>query len=188
MEIKDCIKIYDNALPTNILSNLIRYANAEQSFGAATVGANNIINKDVRDVGALTLSAHSPSMTNVHWHNFLYNFFCKAILKYDKDLNLFEASCLKIRAINLLKYEKSGHYGWHVDHFYENPRSLSCIFLLNNDYKGGQLCFKNVSDDGVQEIEVKANRVIIWPSNFLFPHKVKPVTEGRRYSVVAWAC
>ena len=31
------------------------------------------------------------------------------------------------------------------------------------------------------------NRMIIWPSTFLYPHTVKPVTKGTRYSVVAWA-
>ena len=36
-------------------------------------------------------------------------------------------------------------------------------------------------------VEKKANRMIIWPSNFLYPHSVKPVTEGIRYSVVSWA-
>ena len=35
--------------------------------------------------------------------------------------------------------------------------------------------------------EIVPNRLIIWPSNFLFPHSVLPVTKGLRYSVVAWA-
>ena len=29
--------------------------------------------------------------------------------------------------------------------------------------------------------------LVIWPSNFLFPHGVKPVKKGKRYTVVAWA-
>ena len=36
-------------------------------------------------------------------------------------------------------------------------------------------------------IEKKSNRMIVWPSNFLYPHAVKPVTEGIRYSIVSWA-
>jgi len=31
------------------------------------------------------------------------------------------------------------------------------------------------------------NRMLIWPSNFMYPHLVKPVTKGIRYSVVSWA-
>ena len=30
-------------------------------------------------------------------------------------------------------------------------------------------------------------RLIIWPSNFMFPHRVNPVIKGTRYSIVAWA-
>jgi predicted 2-oxoglutarate/Fe(II)-dependent dioxygenase YbiX len=67
------------------------------------------------------------------------------------------------------------------------PRTMSCILLLNNDYEGGNLCFRNPDGSGEWEVEVKPNRMIIWPSNFLYPHTVKPVTKGKRYSVVAWA-
>jgi predicted 2-oxoglutarate/Fe(II)-dependent dioxygenase YbiX len=64
---------------------------------------------------------------------------------------------------------------------------MSCILLLNNDYEGGNLCFRNPDKSGEWEVEVKPNRMIIWPSCFMFPHTVKPVTKGTRYSVVAWA-
>ena len=30
------------------------------------------------------------------------------------------------------------------------------------------------------------NSLIMWPSNFIYQHAVKPVTEGERYSVVSW--
>jgi predicted 2-oxoglutarate/Fe(II)-dependent dioxygenase YbiX len=63
---------------------------------------------------------------------------------------------------------------------------MSCILLLNNDYEGGNLCFRNPDESGEWEVEVKPNRMIIWPSNFLYPHTVKPVTKGTRYSIVAW--
>ena len=93
----------------------------------------------------------------------------------------------RISDINVLKYEQSGFYTWHTDHFAAIPRTMSCILLLNNDYEGGNLCFRNPDGSGEMEIEVKPNRMIIWPSNFLYPHTVKPVTKGIRYSVVAWA-
>lgn len=40
---------------------------------------------------------------------------------------------------------------------------------------------------GEYKIEVKPNRMIVWPSNFMFPHRVAPVTKGVRFSVVSWA-
>jgi predicted 2-oxoglutarate/Fe(II)-dependent dioxygenase YbiX len=38
-----------------------------------------------------------------------------------------------------------------------------------------------------EELIFKSTSVIIWPSNFLFPHCVEPIQEGVRYSIVAWA-
>ena len=61
------------------------------------------------------------------------------------------------------------------------------IYLLNNDYEGGELCFKELKTEEESIVEKRANRLIIWPSNFIFPHTVKPVTKGIRYSIVGWA-
>ena len=92
-----------------------------------------------------------------------------------------------INAIQILKYNPGGFYKWHTDHFYDRPRTLSCILLLNNDYEGGNLCFKKPESNEGNIIETKPNRLIIWPSNFLYPHTVKPITKGIRYSIVSWA-
>jgi predicted 2-oxoglutarate/Fe(II)-dependent dioxygenase YbiX len=35
--------------------------------------------------------------------------------------------------------------------------------------------------------ELKAGQLMVFPSNFLFPHKVETVTEGTRYSFASWA-
>ena len=35
--------------------------------------------------------------------------------------------------------------------------------------------------------KTKPNSMLIWPSSFLYPHGVEPVTKGTRYSIVAWA-
>jgi predicted 2-oxoglutarate/Fe(II)-dependent dioxygenase YbiX len=36
------------------------------------------------------------------------------------------------------------------------------------------------------EIKFKAGDLIIFPSIFLYPHLVKPVKKGTRYSFVSW--
>ena len=66
-------------------------------------------------------------------------------------------------------------------------RIYSCVFLINDDYEGGELAFKYPKSDEILKVEKKKNRLIIFPSNFLYPHTVLPVTKGERYSVVAWA-
>ena len=35
-------------------------------------------------------------------------------------------------------------------------------------------------------IDIPPGAVLIFPSNFMYPHKVEPVTKGTRYSYVSW--
>ena len=188
MEIKNFIKVYDQALPWEIISNLIRFANISE-FEQTKIGGGgeSKIDFNIRRVYSLPLSNLSKSVSNVHWFNLLGFFFKKNIIQYVNDLNIKEYNHKSINDIEILKYENTGFYTWHVDHFAACPRTTSCILLLNNDYEGGNLCFRNPDGSGEWEIEVKPNRMIVWPSNFLYPHTVKPITKGIRYSVVAWA-
>jgi hypothetical protein len=188
MEIKNFIKIYDEVLPWNVVGNLIKFAGKE-NFNETRIGAGKEVKVDfnIRKTYSLPLSSFNNSLSNVHWFNLLKCFFIKNLEKYKIDNNLLDFHYENITSIEILKYENTGFYTWHVDHFAGIPRTMSCVFLLNNDYEGGNLCFRDPDGSEEMEIEVKPNRMIIWPSNFLYPHTVKPVTKGIRYSVIAWA-
>ena len=188
MEIKNFIKIYDDVLPLNVLSNLIRFANTSE-FDKTQIGGgkNSVIDFNVRRTYTKVLSNLSNSLSEVHWFNLLVYFFDEKLKQYQKDLNILDYGYEKIFDVEILKYENTGFYTWHVDHFATVPRTMSCILLLNNDYEGGNLCFRNPDGSEEWQVETKPSRMILWPSNFLYPHTVKPVTKGKRYSVVAWA-
>jgi hypothetical protein len=188
MEIKNFIKIYDEVIPWKVLSNLIRFANLSKFIKTKVGGGEeNRIDFNIRRTYSCPLSNIYNSLSLVHWYNLLYFYFSKNLKQYKFDVNSTDYDYKEIFDIEILKYENAGFYTWHVDHFYSIPRTMSCILLLNNDYEGGNLCFRNPDGSGEWEVEVKPNRMILWPSNFLYPHTVKPVTKGKRYSVVAWA-
>lgn len=185
MELKKFVTIFDDVLPLKVLSNLIRYSNKTDFEKGGVVGVGENLN--IRKTNTSHLTNVGPSMSNCHWHNILYSFFQNGLNKYKNLHNITDFSYSDIRDIEILKYEENGFYTWHTDHCAQIPRSMSCILLLNNDYEGGNLCFRNPDESGEWRVDVKANRMIIWPSNFLYPHTVLPVTKGIRYSVVAWA-
>ena len=58
---------------------------------------------------------------------------------------------------------------------------LSFIFNFNDDYEGADLYFW---EDSV--IKLGKGDVVMFPSNFLFPHGVTESTKGKRYSAVCW--
>jgi len=187
MEIKNFIRVYDGALPLNVLGNLIRFT-SKCDFKESSVGAGEYtVNFNIRKAYVFPIANTNKSLTAVHWFNILHHYFNAGLKRYKNDANILDYGVDRIINIDLLKYENTGFYTWHVDHFADIPRTMSCILLLNNDYEGGNLCFRNPDGSGEFEVDVKPNRMIIWPSNFLFPHTVKPVTNGTRYSVVAWA-
>jgi len=187
MDLKKYIKIYDNAVPYKAIGSLIQVANT-LDFEEGGV-ANNKINKKIRSVKITPLSPLSNSMTIVHWHNFLFAIIQRHLNLYNEEFNtsIKDKITSQILNIDILKYNLSDKYNYHWDHFKDIPRTISCILILNNDYEGGNLCFKEPQGQNEFSIENKVARLIMWPSNFLYPHCVKPITKGTRYSVVAWA-
>ena len=57
---------------------------------------------------------------------------------------------------------------------------LSVLGVLNYDYEGGEFVLID------EKIDLSKGDIIIFPSNFMYPHKVEPVTKGIRYSYISW--
>ena len=62
----------------------------------------------------------------------------------------------------------------------KNIRIFSVIIALNDDYKGGE--FYLIDD----KVDFSKGDILIFPSNFMYPHKVEPITKGTRYSYISW--
>jgi hypothetical protein len=73
----------------------------------------------------------------------------------------------------------------HIHSMFDGERKgipvLSVVGILNDDYEGGELI---MFED--KKINTKKGDLLIFPANFLYPHKVAPVTKGVRYSYVSW--
>ena len=82
----------------------------------------------------------------------------------------------------LLKYEVNQFYAEHIDFFRDNSRVVSCSFILNDDYEGGEFAFFNRE----LKYKLKKGSCIMFPSNFMYPHEIMPVTSGTRYSIITW--
>ena len=89
-----------------------------------------------------------------------------------------------------LKYVKGGHYIFHHDDCANNPRTFSCIYFVNDDYEGGELCFSTLGSSANKiphlTVSPQANSLIIFPSSFLSQHRINPVIKGERYSIISW--
>ena len=77
----------------------------------------------------------------------------------------------------------------HIDHIHtifdgvrKGVPTLSIVGVLNDDYSGGEFKFF-----GDYELPLTTGDILIFPSNFMYPHEVCEVTQGERHSFVSWA-
>jgi predicted 2-oxoglutarate/Fe(II)-dependent dioxygenase YbiX len=185
-KLNDFVVIFENVLPKKTSEIFLEVCKSQYAkFDAAGIDDGRI-NKKIRDADTWELINDLTNFTAIHWGNFLRKIFQDKITEYKKKINCEDVDAL-INSMQVLKYEKKQHYLFHTDHFRLQPRTISGIFFINDNYEGGQLCFSTPDKTSTQIIEPKANKLILFPSNFLYPHKVVPVTTGTRYTVVTWA-
>jgi len=186
----DYIRVYDDILNKKTLNVFLKICEENPNFidaGLSSKEQNNSVNKKIRDVKSWPLfNIGIESRTTVFWANYFNSIFTEYIQRYNRSIGNEETNFI-LKDIEVLKYKKNGKYTFHVDHGLYSPRTFSCIYFCNSNYEGGELCFKFLGQEKELTIEKKDNRMIVWPSNFLYPHAVKPVTKGIRYSVVSWA-
>ena len=94
----------------------------------------------------------------------------------------FELEIQEDSGYELLKYEEGDFYIEHTDSFKEQPRALTVIVSMNNAYEGGEVALFN--RELVYKLDV--GDVIMFPSNFMYPHEIMPVTQGTRFSIITW--
>jgi hypothetical protein len=90
--------------------------------------------------------------------------------------------------IRFNKYTGGTNMKPHCDHIHslfdgkeKGVPILSVVASLNDDYEGGEFI---MWED--QKINLPAGSIMIFPSNFMYPHAVSTVTSGTRYSFVSW--
>tara|TARA_Y100000004_G_C8955506_1_gene430598 strand:+ start:3901 stop:4464 length:564 start_codon:yes stop_codon:yes gene_type:complete len=109
----------------------------------------------------------------------------EGMMKFSKHIKFLGR--LHLHEVNLLKYEKGHFYIKHVDHAAVLNRTISIIINLNEKYQGGDVVFFNpFNDQPYSKPDLKAGDMILFPSNFLYPHQVTTITKGCRYSIVTW--
>ena len=134
------------------------------------------------------------------------------IHQYSKNIKEINGFIIQNLRVTILEYIENFKFNWfrgwtggsdmkflryypgqtmqnHCDHIYDlfdgvrkGVPILTIIGILNDDYEGGEII---LFED--KKIDTKKGDLLIFPSNFLYPHEITPVTKGVRYSYVSWA-
>ena len=107
-------------------------------------------------------------------------------LPFFKNIN-FKTQALQSDTSFKLMYSKGHFFKKHTDANTHLHRMISIIINLNEGYEGGDLLFHNPSTlKPYSKLQLKTGDMVLFPSNFLYPHEITSLTKGVRYSIVAW--
>lgn len=117
---------------------------------------------------------------------------------------IFEKTGLPIEnqeKIHLVKYDVGGEYKEHQDFFHPNTsyyetqmtrggqRMYSCLFYLNDEFKGGETHFPKVP----YTVKPKVGKLVVWDNlnpdgspNFDSLHAGLPVIFGEKWICIVW--
>jgi len=94
----------------------------------------------------------------------------------------------KFSPIRFNKYPIGTTMREHYDHIHsifdgkmKGVPIVSIVANLNEDYEGAEFYCRE------RKIELKTGDILMFPSNFMYPHEVTETTKGVRYSFVSWA-
>lgn len=117
--------------------------------------------------------------------NWIFAKMAGAIIGMNEQYFGFDLSGME-QGLQFTRYKAPGeHYDWHVDKGYMTPvRKLSVSLQLSDpkDYKGGEL--ELMFGRKTERLRRERGMMVFFPSYVL--HRVRPVTQGTRYSLVCW--
>ena len=183
------IYVYSNVLPRNLnlqekLEKVLSGSNPNYSWRPAYVGYQQLM-PDYRNCVDFKYKKTDLNNDASEEYNSLAAIWDECYIRQKEAVDDY---CAKFNihnlryweAFNFIKYEKGHHFQYHHDHGYSYNCTVSLVAYLNDDYEGGGLHFSQ------QDIMYtpKSGDVVIFPSNYMYPHRAMPVLEGTKYSLV----
>jgi PKHD-type hydroxylase len=104
--------------------------------------------------------------------------------------SIFKYNIKELESVKLLKYGVGGKYKWHTDCGAKetSTRKLTAIVQLSDEtnYEGGDLEFGITDETGKNNYTAKRTRgsITIFPA--FLSHRVTPITQGTRHSLITW--
>tara|TARA_Y100000385_G_C12957217_1_gene578081 strand:+ start:200 stop:745 length:546 start_codon:yes stop_codon:yes gene_type:complete len=168
-----------NIVSPKFMDKIIPLINYKATVNLKIMGG---LDKNTRNVKGHHLTFNTP--TDLFYWNYIKNEIERIYTFYKAKFPKMNSS--KINQIDLLKYSPGGKYDVHTDHFTTSIRALSIIINLNDNYEGGDLVFTNQKEKEIKRLKLGKGSIVFFPSNFMYPHSIQPITKGTRYSIVAW--
>jgi hypothetical protein len=181
--INDYIVVFENAMTHTLCDAILEEFSAEEEWTKTVVGSGEV-NSNIRSAETVVISyphviEKNPKVRQ-NLDRYVFSSAGAVISRYNEK---FPLCCIEEDSgYELLRYKEDQFYIQHTDSFKARPRAVSCSFALNDDYEGGEWGFF----DREKIIKAPKGSAVLFPSNFMYPHEILPVTKGTRYSIITW--
>lgn len=182
-KLEDYIYVVKNALSLSLCNEVLDEFKGSEEWQDTEVGSGHV-KKNIRNCETIVISFPEVIQKNKDVRHKIDNAIFDGASKCIQEYNNKFPHC-KIEedsGYELLKYPEGCFYTEHTDSFKARPRAVSCSFILNDNFEGGEFAFF----DRKFKYKLEKGDALMFPSNFMYPHEVMPVTKGTRYSIITW--
>lgn len=175
------IAYYELAIPEELIDLMVaEYENIEsESFSEGTIGPI--------DSSSVNLQIRNSKISWWYENHWVTSIFSHYFNKANRESWEYDLTYLK--GIQVTSYTEGDNYNWHCDYGTEedsnHTRKLSASLLITDptEFEGGDLEFIDYHGRTIFAPKIKGTMIIF---DSRLPHRVTPVTKGKRVSLVAW--
>ena len=181
-KLEDYIHVFENVLSDELCDEIVNTFSDDSLLCPAAIKDENIVNYS-RTCTTIPISVPQdqiPEDKRLYLDGELFNVVNNVMSMYTEIHPNVQVEI--DTGYDFLKYAEGQYYTKHTDSFQKQQRTLSCSFQLNDDFEGGEFCFF----DRDIKLSLKKGSALVFPSNFMYPHEILPITKNTRYSIITW--
>jgi hypothetical protein len=186
MNINDYIQV-KNYIPKKLCKDLISFLKKQKwtKHKWYNLQTNTSTSEDTKELDVL--------YSNQNIQNILSEYIVASFKDYNNKYNVNKDNdktaffCSSFSPVRFNQYKKGTLMRKHFDHIHSifdgkkrGIPAISIIGILNEDYQGGELVIND------KKIKTKIGDIVIFPSCFMYPHEIKEIKKGTRYSFITW--
>jgi Rps23 Pro-64 3,4-dihydroxylase Tpa1-like proline 4-hydroxylase len=180
--------VINHATPLHLqIESAMKTANLDWDPAYVRSGNKDTVDTNYRDTGTLYLRNYDQKVDNYSTpadslFSSLSNLFLEKFKPIQENYkNHYSTTSSSNEDYAILKYGVGQKFVDHVDNF-NNTRSISMVYYMNDDYEGGEIVFPRFNIIHKPE----KDEMLMFPSIYVYNHEVLPVKSGVRYAVASW--
>ena len=176
-----------NAIPKDLCESLIDECNKKEwkKHTWNNYAAGTFSSEPTKELDVMSCTQEQQNKITLHLVKVLEEYQDKyAVIAEKTEIGWLT----KFSPIRFNKYPIGTKMRQHYDHIHsifdgkmKGVPIVSIVGQLNEDYEGAEFYCRG------KEIKLKTGDILLFPSNFMYPHEVKETKKGVRYSFVSWA-